>query len=213
MLPGFPSCRGTPFQDPPNIPFTSGLRGGDWECPLMLSATGLCLLSLLSHDFPEEQSYSHKKEPPSCRFGSDMVVIDGYSSHEAVFGLLCTCFGVGRICTWPAAPEDWCESPDHQKLTAYWQCSIKISSNEGLSLTSWDLPVTPNPAPIQLGGRLGMDMAETVRSPCPTAGLLITILMCNVPTECWAKDSASLIGNVKGCSWPSLNWEDLCLSL
>lgn len=44
-----------------------------------------------SHDFTEEKSCSHKREPPSCRFGSDMVVIDGCSGHEAVLGLLCTC--------------------------------------------------------------------------------------------------------------------------
>lgn len=58
-----------------------------------------------------------------------------------------------------------------------------------------------------------MNVAETMRPPWPAAGLLITILMCGVPTECWAKDSTSLIGNIKGCSWPGLNWEDLCLSL
>lgn len=48
-----------------------------------------------------------------------------------------------------------------------------------------------------------MNMAETVRSPCPTAGLLITILMCSVPTECWAKDSTSLIGNIRTAHGPA----------
>lgn len=136
-----------------------------------------------------------------------MVVIAGYSSHEAVFGLSCTYFGVGSICTWPAAPEDWSESPDHQSTLptgsgALKSVLMKGSLTLGLCLSHQTL-----------GARLGMDMAETGRSLCPTAGLLITILMCNVPTECWAEDRTSLIGNIKDCSWPSLNWEDLCLSL
>lgn len=84
---------------------------------------------------------------PVAAFGSDMVVIDGYSCHEAVFGLLCACFGaLGSVCTWPAAPEAWCESPDPQNTLPTGSVALKSVLMEH-SVASWDLPVTPNPAP------------------------------------------------------------------
>lgn len=63
------------------------------------------------------------------------------------------------------------------------------------------------------GGRPGDECGRDNEAPmarCWAADYHINV---RCPNRMWAKDSTSLIGNIKDCSWPSLNWEDLCLSL
>lgn len=145
------SYRGSLFPRPPkHHQWAQRDAGSGCKCPLMLSAMGLWLLSLLlaSHDFIEEQSCSHKREPPSCSFwqwrGGNWWV---FMPWGCVWTVVCLFWSTGKRLYLACSPRGLVWEPWSSEHVAYWQCGIKISSNAAFSVASWDLPVTPNPAP------------------------------------------------------------------
>lgn len=178
------SCRGSPFPAPPkHHQWAQRDAAGGCGCPFMLSAQPT-----------EEQSCSHKRETPSCSFwqwyrGNWWVL------KPWVFGLLCTCLGaLGSICTWPAAPEGWPESPDHQNTLPTGSVALKsVLMNSSLSslgfcLSHWTLL---HPAGRKPGDGRGRD-SEVPVSHCWAADYHI-----NVQCPTWVLAKGQYIFNWK----------------
>lgn len=122
------------------------------------------------------------------------------------------CVELGSICIWPSALVELCESSDNQNVLPTGSMALRSVLMKG-SLLSLGICLSHRTLLCPAGREPGDECGRDNEAPMAAAGLLITMLMCGVPTECWLEDSTSLIGNIKDCSWPSLNWEDLCLSL